>query len=85
MPAESTPTNDERAATQRRIADAIRSVDDDAADYYIRVILRFTEPSLRTTAEIAALGALAACARCPAILDAVRQCAQVHELERGGR
>jgi hypothetical protein len=82
-------SNDGRAAVQRRIADAIRTVPPEVADEAARVILSrgihrvVLESSDERIARNAALvlAALAACAKHPAILDAVRQVAQVHALE----
>lgn len=88
-------TNDKRALVQRRLADAIRYVQDAPCKAAIAAILEpgwleicRRDASCASVDERAAIYAarqfamaLAAAARCPAILDAVRQVAQVHALE----
>lgn len=75
--------NDERAATQRRIADAIRSVPDDARECATESILHGRKSVAYAEMPLGPLflAALAACAKHSEILDAVRQVAQVHRLQ----
>lgn len=74
--------NDERAATQRRIADAIRCIPSDEADVIAEGIeLLAGKPEHTASWNRMDMAVLAACARSPIILDAVRQVAQVHRLQ----
>ena len=70
--------NDERAAVQRRIADAIRTIDDEEAKI-IADGLELVGDGVHFI-DRNDLAVMAAVARSPVLLDAVRQVAQVHRL-----
>lgn len=72
--------HDERAATQRRIADAIRKHDvGDGAMVSARIIRGEIASTERERCVV--FQTLAACAKYPEILDAVNQVATLHRLE----